>query len=128
MQTKSIMPIKFTGQVKMNAELKQLLRQFPEKAAASLFKRANVIMTVSKRDFVPVKWGILRGTGIVFPAEFRRGFLSVELAYGGPAAPYAVTQHEVKMAHKVGEWKYLQTPMNKAVPNLARDIASDIRL
>lgn len=112
----------------MNAELKRLLRQFPEKASASLFKRTNVIMTISKRDFVPVKWGILRGTGIVLPVEQSRGFLSVELAYGGPAAPYAVTQHEVRMAHKIGEWKYLQTPMNRAVPNLAKDIASDIKL
>jgi hypothetical protein len=90
-------------------------------------------MTQSKA-VVPVKDGTLRGSGYVtLPEKTGRGPV-VELGYGGPAAGYAETIHEVRYAHPEhvrengvvdncgGDWKYLERPVMDARPTLMRFI------
>ena len=81
-------------------------------------------MNVSQRE-VPVKWGVLRSTGTVFPPQRRGAAIEVVLAYGGPAAPYAWIQHE-KLSLKHDEptkAKYLEDPVYAAKPTFEQQLA-----
>ena len=100
----------------------------------SLRGEGEQIMTRSKRDFVPVDQGILRSTGHVTGGSPRdtlgrfSGKTDVTLAYGGPAAPYAIVQHErLDFRHTVGEAKYLERPAMDAVPGMAQRVAQDVK-
>ncbi len=132
------MEVKIKGVEKMQAELKRVAREFPDKVMRALNTQGELIMTRSKRDFCPVDQGVLRSTGHVVPDEAK---LSVTLGYGGPAGignvgetnredcGYAIVQHEdLSFAHTVGEAEYLKKPMDEAVPTLAKDLASGITL
>lgn len=55
---------------------------------------------------VPVDTGALRSTGRVTGPEGVRKAV-VRLSFGGPAAPYAVKQHELDYRHTIGEKRYL---------------------
>ncbi len=58
---------------------------------------------------VPVKEGTLRSTGMVSGGlEPNQRVHRVEISFGGPAAPYALMQHErMRYRHPVGEARYL---------------------
>lgn len=110
--------------------------------ARSLQESAENIMTISKRDFVPVETGTLRSSGIVQLPEISRDSVSVKLGYGGPAAPYAIYVHEnpragktggvspsgviYKRYSKVGQWKYLETPVKRNSSNIVRKLKRDL--
>lgn len=124
------------------ARLNALTGRVPDAAAKSLYKRGNGIMSVSKRDHVPVDLGPLRASGHVTEPERKGHKVSVTLAYGGPAAPYALAVHEHLSEHSPPSWrhtdvqfspaghgpKYLEKPMMAALPTLAHDVAEDVRL
>jgi hypothetical protein len=56
---------------------------------------------------VPVDTGALRSTGLVEGPEVT-STPRVTLSFGGPAAPYALAQHErLDYQHRVGEPRYL---------------------
>lgn len=117
------------GDKEMVQKLKAFAKEFPDKIGKSIYKRAEKVMTVSKREYVPVDLGILRGTGHVDPPEISGGNVSVQLSYGGPAAPYATEQHEnERYIHEHGEWKYLEKPLMAAARTMANDIARDLKL
>lgn len=65
---------------------------------------------------VPVETGVLRGTGIVTGPSGGAN-PEVALTFGGPAAPYALVQHEVTwFYHKVGESRYLVRGLERWKP------------
>jgi len=65
---------------------------------------------------VPVDEGTLRGTGRVTNVEG-----GVVLSFGGPAAPYALDQHErLEYRHTVGEARYLVRGLERFDPNQSR--------
>lgn len=125
----------------MERKLRGLAKKFPDEIRGALFVKAEDIMRVSKRDFVPVApdGGALRSSGHVRPPMRGRGrMVQVELVYGGTSAPYATAIHEHPSAASPPSWKnkpkldfhlggdrtgYLIKPMNAAVPTLARDLA-----
>ncbi len=108
----------------MARKLKLLAKRYPDTVARALKLAAEAIMTQSKSTFVPVDLGALKNSGHVREPERGRGReISVALVYGGPAAPYAIVQHEGDFQHKVGTRKYLEKPLMLAVPTLARDMA-----
>ena len=74
---------------KMNAFPGQVV----EEAALVLREEAEEVMTRSK-ELVPVDTGTLRSTGHVPPTRRERNTVEVDMAYGGPAAAYAVHVHE----------------------------------
>jgi len=118
-------------EVKGTKELQRTLEKLGKRAQAelgkALYAEAELIMAESKKQ-VPVDTGTLRGTGHVEPSETKKDSVEVELGYGGPAAPYAVVQHErLDFKHKVGKAKYLEDPFKAAAPKLPRALAERLR-
>jgi len=102
--------IRGTNEVKRNLLL--LGDKAPQVAALVLTEEAETVMSASKQE-VPVRDGILRGTGHVEPPVVSGSIITVAAAYGGPAAPYAARQHEhTEYKHTVGKAKYLSDPFN----------------
>jgi len=119
--------MKITVEVKGTKELQRTLEKLGERAQAelgkALYAEAELIMTESKKQ-VPVDTGTLQGTGHVEQPEYDHDQVIVQMGYGGPAAPYAVVQHErLDFKHKVGKAKYLEDPVKAAVPKLPSAIA-----
>lgn len=82
----------------------------------AIYQEAEREMTISKTH-VPVDLGNLRSTGHVEQPTVTAEGIEVLLGYGGPAAGgvdvgYALVVHEdLELHHKVGEPKYLESPM-----------------
>jgi hypothetical protein len=118
-------------EVKGTKGLAQALDRYGRKAKralkAALFQEAEGIMTQAKQ-IVPVRDGFLKGSGHVRLPQEQSGGVSIELGFGGPAAPYAVIVHEdLNAFHKVGQAKYLEEPVNQAKPGMSGRIARDVR-
>ena len=99
--------------------LRNIIRTRPDIAvralAEGLYTEANLIMTRSKADFVPVDLGTLRGTD--------RTKVTVTMGYGGAASAYALVQHErTDYHHTVGQAKYLEQPVLEAAGGLGNRI------
>lgn len=134
------------GTKAMQRRIRVLASQFPNRVEQALRIEAELILTRSKRDFVPVDLGPLRASGFVHDVERKGKELSVTLAFGGAAAPYAIAVHEHPSAHSppswegkaisdIGKWsedgrgpKYLERPLMAAVAGMARRIAASLRL
>ncbi len=97
----------------------------PKALGAGLYSAGNDIMRLSKRK-VPVDTGTLRGSGYVTMPDIEQREVSVELGYGGPAAAYAVVQHErTELKHpEGGEAKYLENAYKAKARSLPRRIAT----
>lgn len=112
-------------------ETERLLDLFGDKAAKAmrgiLYREGEAIMAESKRQ-VPVLTGTLRDSGHVQPPSESSGELSVVLGYGGPAAPYALYQHEeMTLHHKEGNAKFLAGPFYAAKPTMDDRFAAELR-
>ena len=134
--------IEITGAQRIAAALASLGSRGPVAIGAGLFQEAEAIMVVSKERYVPVDTGTLRATGFVEPPRLLPGQVSVRLGFGGPAAPYALRVHEnprsgktggispsgKPYAHyaKVGEWKFLETPVKAATAGLLLRLAARV--
>jgi len=131
-----------TGVPQMQRNLQRAAAQIRDKVAAALYREAERVMTKSKRDHVPVDTGTLRASGHVEQPVRKGRNVSVTLAFGGPAAPYALAVHEHLSRHSPPSWqhghvtfspagrgpKYLERPLLAAVPGLAKRLAEDIAL
>lgn len=113
----------------MKRKIRALAEKFPARLDRALKLRAEGVMTRAKSEFVPVDLGALRSSGHVGDPERSGDGRDVEimLSFGGPAAPYALVQHEnLDYVHRVGEAKYLEKPLMEAVGTLAGDLADDL--
>ena len=120
---------KLRGEEAMLRKLRKLEKVYPDRMELALTIEGELIMTKSKQSFVPVRFGPLRSSGFVEGAKRTARLVSVRLVYGGTAAPYAIIQHErLDFKHKVGEAKYLEKPMNQAVPGMAKRMARTLDL
>lgn len=90
----------------------------------ALRAEGETIMTAAKLE-TPVDFGTLRSTGhISQPLDVAHG-AEITLAFGGPAAPYAVVQHErLDYRHTVGKAKYLEDPAKAAQQGMAERLAA----
>ena len=97
-------------------ELDKILRRAKEKGArAADAGRYAVGLTILARSvpMTPKKWGVLRGSGYV--THPTNGVVTV--GFGGPAAAYAVVQHErMDFKHTEGGPKYLENAVNLVAP------------
>lgn len=106
------MNIQVRGGVAFQQKLQAAAQESPIALVAALFQEAETVMTLSKRDYVPVDTGALRTSGHVEPPISIPQGGSVTLGYGGPSAPYAVIVHEdLTKRHPVGGAKYLELPL-----------------
>lgn len=95
--------------------------------SGKLFRAGEKIMAVSKR-LVPVDTGALRASGFVELPEIQGDRVSVTLAYGGPAADYAVPVHEnLQARHTVGQAKYLEEPFLAAREGVLDELREALR-
>jgi len=89
--------------------------------AQAMYAEATTILNESKK-IVPVATGNLRASGRVERPVTGKGRASVEITYGGAAAPYALIVHEVPpnsggrwgtgLTHAPGKsYKYLEIPV-----------------
>ena len=108
--------------------LSDLAEKAPDAVGAGLFLEANNIMADAKTR-VPVDQGVLRASGYVAPPVMERGSPVVELGFGGPAASYAVRQHEdTSLRHPDGgEAKFLEKAADQARPGIAGRVAAFAR-
>ncbi len=95
-----------------------------EAATRALSQLAEETMTESKANYCPVDTGALRASGHVKPPEVGGGNISVELGYGGAAAPYALYVHEGTV-HMKGR-KYLETPLLSAQNKVPERVAGGV--
>ncbi|NBO55359.1 MAG: hypothetical protein EBU84_12390 [Actinobacteria bacterium] len=93
----------------------------------ALYLEAELIMTTSKRDYVPVVTGNLRNSGTVKRPVRNGDKIEVELGYGGSAAPYAAIVHEYPKTIGQGKNKYLSQPLAVSSKNMAARVAKHIR-
>lgn len=110
--------IKIKGVEALQKKLAKLSEQLPKQTVIAIREEAELIMTEAKRR-TPVLTGALRASGHVVEKPDGAG-----LAFGGPAAPYAVYVHEnLEAFHRVGQAKFLESAVNEAVPGMAERIA-----
>lgn len=108
--------IQFEWQMSTIRAFRDLLQSADDQAAhlaaAGLYQEGLKMMAISQRQ-VPVRWGVLRSTGHVYPPQQHGKAVEVVLAYGGPAAPYAWVQHEnLDLRHDdPTKAKYLEDPV-----------------
>lgn len=127
------MSLDVTGVIEGADALDKALEEFGRNAlevsADLLQERGEAIMADSKENYVPVKWGVLQGSGHVEQPVVEAGTVSVRLAYGGPAEAYAIRQHEeLTWVHpKQGCAKYLERPWLAGIRGLADWIGEGIR-
>jgi len=96
-------------------------------AGAAIYQEAERIMAKSKHE-TPVDLGNLRATGVVSEPEIRGNHVVVTLGFGGPAAPYAIVQHErLDFVHKVGKAKFLEGPTLEAVAGMEARLGNRIK-
>lgn len=128
------MPDAITATLNLNGwgRLENAFRRAPTETvnavSFALTKAATKVFNESQEQ-VPVRQGTLRSTGFVSPvASLGGGFLATNISYGGPAAPYAVEQHDNLLYNHAPGRKalYLSDPMALAGPNLALLISSTI--
>lgn len=97
-------------------------------AGQGLREGGERVMDVSKAVRCPVDTGALRSTGHVTGPDGGGDQLSVDLNYGGPAAPYAWIVHErMGVRHPVGGPKYLEGPANEMSGDVADLVAAAVR-
>lgn len=133
---------KLKGTRSVQKKLNRLAAQFEDRLPIALQTEAELIMTTSKRDHVPVDLGTLRATGHVEKVRRVGKTLSVRLVYGGPSAPYALAVHEHLSSHSPPTWrgitvsfgpgdrgpKYLERPLVDAAPGMAARLAARMKL
>jgi hypothetical protein len=98
----------------------------PPAVARGMHAKAELTMTRSKADFVPIDTGALRASGNV-ETKIEGTSVQTSLGYGGPAVNYAVPVHEQNRNYKGGrQWKYLETPLKQDLPSYPDGIADEL--
>jgi len=120
MATKSI---RIRGDKELIRTLRKIRKQSPKALGAALFQEGEKIMRDSKESFVPVDLGNLKNSGHTEPPSIKMNGVTVTLGYGGAAASYAIFVHEIDKNYRVGQWKYLEVPLNNAIPKMAKSLA-----
>lgn len=130
------------GNDKVKKGLTSLLRDLEKKQLQSIKVEAELIMTDSKANYVPVDKGTLRQSGTIGDPVRKGDEITISMGYGGAAAAYATALHEHPSESSPPTWegkaltftkpgtgpKYLEQPLMKAVDGMAERLASRIKL
>jgi hypothetical protein len=95
--------------------------------ASALYVEAEMIMTDSKSNYVPVDSGALRNSGTVLPPNITGNTVEVKLGFGGASVLYARKIHEAPKSWGQGRNKYLSKPLYKASHGMAQRISNRMR-
>lgn len=95
--------------------MKEFLERHPDQVKAAIARAihgaAESAMALAKAEYVPVVTGTLRSSGYVKDPEWGVNEVTVELGFGGAAAPYALYVHEAPPDWGQGKNKYLEKPV-----------------
>jgi len=126
------MSLTVTGAEKVREKVTRMARWYPEIAAKALNEFAELTMTAAVK-MTPIDTGRLRQSARVTHATPKR--LQATLSYD---TPYALVVHETppppaspSARHQPpygrgGQWKYLETPINRRSKKFAEAIAKSI--
>lgn len=143
MMVKTMAKTKFlSGTESMRKKIRRIAKNYPDKVMSALRVEAELILTRSKRDFVPVDLGTLRSSGLVGDVTRNGRSIEVIIGFGGAASPYAVAVHEWPSEFDPPTWqgsvvtfsprgrgaKYLERPLMEAVDGFTQRIANRIQL
>jgi Bacteriophage protein of unknown function (DUF646). len=118
--------IDITGQDKVIGRLRSLGGDSTRVLAAALYQEGEGLIAEAKQE-TPVDTGALRASGYVAQPVTENSKVTVQVGFGGIAAPYAVFVHENAEAnHPVGKWKYLEDPAKRRASTMAGRIAKRI--
>lgn len=99
---------------------------------AALMVACREVMEVKRTEVVkrtPKDVGTLRNTIHVPPLETFGRSITAMIVAGGPAAPYAIIQHEnLTYHHKIGQAKYLESVILESRLTIGRDIAARVKM
>jgi len=132
----------------MKAKIKSIADEFPKKVGGAMYRILDKkVMTRAKEEFVPSDQATLKDTGITSLPIYEGKNIIVELSFGGPAAPYALTVHEHPSKHDPASWRaamkagkqiqfkplghgpgYLIKPLLEEAETFLADVVADIRL
>src|SRR5262245_40398140 len=123
------------------SKMQNAIEQVSYLGSAGLNQIAEDIMSDSKENYVPVDIGTLKGSGHVV-TETSGNVVTATMAYGGPAAAYAVAVHEHLSPASPASWraaeangrpvqfhpsgrgpKYLERPVLAKAKTLLNDLA-----
>ena len=142
MATRGVFNIRLTGIRKGMAKSILFEGRVKRAIGAALYQEAEAIMADSKENYVPVVTGALRASGHVNPPVYAGSVVSVMLGYGNSSVRYAAKTHENPRSGKtggvspkgkpyapgtwsrVGQWKFLELPIQKVLPVLPQRIAA----
>lgn len=128
-ENKSAIIFRLSGLANVGKALSSIIDDFEDVVGRALYQEGEAIMTDSKENFVPVDLGTLKSSGHVDQPRRSGKDVTVLLAYGGAAAPYALIQHEnPDFIHTVGSWKYLEKPLNVALSGMAQRVAAKLEM
>lgn len=117
------MAVEFKAQISGTEQLLKALlvsnEAIVKETGRLLYYEATQVFDRSQ-DIVPIDTGALRSSGFVQQPEVKGNEISVTVAYGGAAAPYAVIQHENLEYHHEPptQAKYLETPLVERIDNI----------
>ena len=104
-------------------QLAKMAKDNPKNAARALYETLEEDLPEVKRR-TPVDKGNLRSTEHVTLPEIKPGEISASIVAGGPAAPYARSQHEnLTYRHKVGQAKFIESVMRERMKDYPSRIA-----
>ena len=117
------------GYQEMQRALTNLMKGLPHEEAAALYVEAQIEKTESMKR-TPVDVGNLKASHLVRPpVTHPDNHVSVTIAVGGPAAPYAIYVHEnLEAHHKSGQAKFLESTLKESAPYMAQRVARRINL
>lgn len=114
------------GADKVSKRLELIAARLSPRLAARLYRWCEGVMTDAKENYVPVKDGILRGSGFVEQPVISPTNISCRMGFGGGSVAYAAKQHEnLDYQHTVGGPKYLERPIYAHLPELKAEIAAE---
>lgn len=121
------MDFKLVGMDKLQRLLIAGSSEAAKAAGRGLYGEAQEAFDASQ-DMVPVDTAALIGSGMISEPMWEGDKMTVELGYGGPAAPYAIYVHEdLEANHMPGkEAKYLEKPVVQQTQGMDRRLASYI--
>lgn len=137
---------KVRGASAMARKIRNIAQAQPDKVLKALYLEAELIITDSKRNYVPIDLGTLRNSGYVALPERSGNTVSIKFGFGGAASAYAIAVHETPSKYDPPSWKgnavsfgqrrsggergpkYLERPLRNALPAIPQRIADRIKL
>lgn len=110
-------PVEIIGLDRLERFLTRAPALVDKAVAAGLYAAANEAFRISQR-LVPVRWGILKGSGHVTIPKKTGLEWEVIIGYGGAASEYSIYVHErLDLRHRSPtQAKFLEEPVRETIP------------